>query len=199
MNNADKIILSLFDYTGNWSKPYRDNGYIVIQIDIKHGLDILDWDYKQIDKVYGILAAVPCTDFAISGAAWFKSKDNDGRTEKSIALVKKTMEIINYFNPAFWVIENPMSRIHKLNPELGQVKYKFHPYEFAQYDPNPRDSQYQKTTWLWGKFNELVKKPLENIDGQKLHKKLGGKSARTKELRSITPMGFAEAFFEANQ
>lgn len=29
--------------------------------------------------------------------------------------------------------------------------------------------------------------------------KLGGKSERTKELRSMTPLGFAKAFFEANQ
>ena len=28
------IILSLFDLTGNWSKPYKDNGYEVIQITI---------------------------------------------------------------------------------------------------------------------------------------------------------------------
>ena len=190
----------MFDYSGNWSKPYKEAGYDVIQIDIKHGINILEWDYKQIpkDQVYGILAAVPCTDYAISGAVWFKDKDADGRTEQSQKLISKTKEIIDYFNPVFWVIENPMSRIHKLNPWLGEVKYKFHPYEFAEYDPTPRNSQYQKTTWLWGNFNHPIKKPMENIDGQKLHKNLGGKSERTKELRSITPLGFAYGFYEAN-
>jgi hypothetical protein len=194
----EKTILSLFDYSGNWSLPYKNSGYKVIQVDIKHGIDILTWDYKNIDNVYGILAAVPCTDYALSGAAWFREKDADGRTDKSNQIVKKTLEIINYFNPTFWAIENPMSRIHKLNTELGNVKFKFHPYEFAQYDPIPRNSQYQKTTWLWGNFSNPVKKPLENLDGQKLHKKLGGKSERTKELRSITPLGFAYAFHKAN-
>ena len=92
-----------------------------------------------------------------------------------------------------------MSRIHKLNPELGEVKFKFHPYEFAQYDTVPRNSQYQKTTWLWGDFKEPIKKPMENLDGQKLWKNYGGKSERTKELRSVTPMGFAIAFYEANE
>jgi len=194
-----KTILSLFDYSGNWSRPYREAGYNVIQVDIKLGQNILTWDYTQIKDVYGILAAVPCTDYALSGAAWFAAKDKDGRTEESNKLVKKTLEIINYFNPAFWVIENPMSRIHKLNPELGQPKYKFHPYEMAEYDPEPRNSQYQKTTWLWGKFENPVKKPLPNIDGAKLHTKLGGKSEKVKELRSITPLGFAYAFYEANK
>ena len=32
-----KTILSLFDYTGNWSEPYRQAGYNVIQQDLKHG------------------------------------------------------------------------------------------------------------------------------------------------------------------
>lgn len=29
-----KIIISLFDYTGNWSKPYKENGFEVVQVDI---------------------------------------------------------------------------------------------------------------------------------------------------------------------
>lgn len=44
------IILSLFDYTGNWSRPYRENGYEVIQVDIQHGTDILTWNYKEIER-----------------------------------------------------------------------------------------------------------------------------------------------------
>lgn len=194
------IILSLFDYTGNWSRPYKENGYEVIQIDIKLGTDLLTWDYTEIDKdsVYGILAAVPCTDYALSGAKWFKDKDADGRTAFSNQLVKKTLEIILHFDPVFWAVENPMSRIHKLHPELGNPLQKFHPYQFALYDPNPKDSQYQKTTWLWGRFNKMIHKPLPPVDGQKLFKNLGGKSERTKEIRSTTPLGFAYAFYEAN-
>lgn len=45
-----KIILSLFDLTGNWSRPYKENGYEVIQVDIQLGIDILNWDYKQYLK-----------------------------------------------------------------------------------------------------------------------------------------------------
>lgn len=66
---------------------------------------------------------MPCTDYAVSGARWFKAKDEDGRTAKSQLLVDKTKEIIEYFEPIFWVVENPVSRIHKLNPWLGEVKF----------------------------------------------------------------------------
>ena len=86
MSNKDKIILSLFDLTGNWSKPYRDNGYEVIQIDLQLGIDIMKWDYKKIDKqkVYGVLSACPCTDFALSGARYFARKDKDGSKDKTL-------------------------------------------------------------------------------------------------------------------
>ena len=117
-----------------------------------------------------------------------------------MALVYKTLAIIQWFmrGLSWWAIENPMSRIHKLCPELNQIRMSFNPYEFAEYDPSPRNSQYQKRTWLWGSFKEPKKKPLANIDGNKFHRMCGGKSNRTKNIRSATPMGFAYAFAKEN-
>ena len=80
-----KTILSLFDYSGNWPKPYLDAGYNVVQVDIKHGQDVLEIDAQwlldnDLADVHGILAAPPCTDFAGSGAQYWPAKDTDGRT-----------------------------------------------------------------------------------------------------------------------
>ena len=203
-----KIILSLFDLTGNWSKPWEENGYQVIQVDIQLGTDILTWDYKKIprENVYGILAAIPCTDYALSGARHFARKDNDGTTEKSQKLVEKTKEIIDYFEPTFWVVENPMSRIHKLNPWLGEVKFKFNPCDFAGYLNNKLEQQenrYNKQTWLWGKFNNPISKRLEPLQKEspiwKNPLKLPYESIELQNWRSRTPMGFAYAFYEANK
>ena len=188
--SENKTVLSLFDFSGNWSRPYREAGYNVIQIDLKLGRDILTWDYKIETSVDIILAAIPCTDYSLSGRKWFKEKDMDGRTAASQQLVAKVKEILDYFNPKIWCVENPMSRIHKLNPWMGDVRFKFNPYDFG--DP------YQKMTWLWGKFNFPEKKPVENKSNW-MYMKLGGKSERTKVLRSTTPLGFAYAFFEANK
>lgn len=226
-----KIVISLFDHSGNWSKPYKDNGFEVKQVDIKNGIDILTWDYKRefsqfvtredgkvLQKncfVVGVLAAIPCTDFALTGAASFAKKDADGTTEKSIALVKKTMEIIGYFSTChwayhgglcdsedtefFWCIENPMSRIHKLCPELGKLKMRFSPNEYAQYSDNPESNQYSKQTWLWGNFKEPIKKPLPSlITGLKWKDSKKGNREQKAELRSITPDGFANAFYQFN-
>ena len=194
-----KTILSLFDYTGNWSRPYREAGYNVVQVDIKLGVDIMTFDYNAIGPVHGILAAVPCTDFANAGARWFKAKDADGRIAFSCALVNKTMEIVEALKPEWWVIENPQSRIHKLNPDVGEIKHKFNPCDYAGYDPEPEKSRYNKKTWLFGKFQTPQLNRIEPLEKEYPGwKKLGGKSERTKELRSVTPLGFAYAFYKAN-
>lgn len=193
------FILSLFDLTGNWSMPWKSSGYDVVQIDLQLGTDIMAWNYKEIpkDNVYGILASCPCTDFALSGAKYFAKKDRDGSTENSKMLVYKTLEIVNYFNPKFWVVENPMSRIHKCCPELGEVKFKFNPCDFAGY--GFEQDRYNKQTWLWGDFKNPIKKRLEPLQKEfPGWKSYGGKSLKTKNARSITPLGFSVAFFQAN-
>lgn len=208
-----KVLISLFDHSGNHSRPYRQAGWVVYQVDLKLGTDILDFEYRRIiydNTEYsvlpeiGIIAMPPCTDYALSGAKHFAAKDLDGRTDFSQKLVAKTKEIIDYFDNTgllkFWQLENPMSRIHTLNPWLGKPHLKFNPCDYAGYSPNPESDRYNKATWLWGKFKIPEKKRIEPIykenPGWRLY---GGKSERTKELRSITPIGFCNAFFEYNQ
>lgn len=197
------LVISLYDYTGNWSRPYYENGWNVIGVDIKHGIDILEWQYKDIlippRSTVIILIAQPCTDYALSGARHFARKDNDGTTALSQKLVQRTKDILDYLKPDVWALENPMSRIHKLNPWLGTQRLKFNPCDYAGYDPVPDNSRYNKRTWLWGNFNIAPFKRMEPIQPHNPGwRNLGGKSERTKELRSITPMGFAYAFYEAN-
>lgn len=185
-----KTILSLFDYSGNWPSHYKQAGYDVIQVDIKHDLDILSIERTDLpNTVHGILAAPPCTDFASSGAQYWKIKDLDGRTDASLALVDKTLEIVSWTNPVWWALENPVGRLQKLRPQLGSPWY-FQPWWYG--DP------YTKKTGLWGNFNKDLPRSEVTPDPNNWLMKLGGKSERTKELRSMTPKGFAEAFYLAN-
>ena len=122
--------------------------------------------------------------------------------KKSKELVYKTLEIINYFKPKFWVIENPMSRIHKCCPELGEIKYKFNPCDFAGYlkAEEQEKERYNKQTWLWGEFKEPIKNRLEPLQKDfPGWRRYGGKSLKTKNARSATPIGFAIAFYKANK
>lgn len=197
----NNLLISLFDLTGNASRPYRENGWHVIQVDQQLGTDIMDWNYKGLAaRKIVVIAMCPCTDYAVSGAKHFAKKDINGETEASQKIVSKTKEIIDYFNPFAWQLENPKTRIHKLNPWIGQrPKFVFSPCDFAGYDPNPDDSRYNKETWLFGKFNDPVKKRMEPFGKEYPgFRNLGGKSLATKNARSVTPLGFAYAFYEAN-
>ena len=207
-------ILSLFDFTGNMVKPYHEAGYETIQIDIKHGDDIMDIDKAWVQKhgpFHGILAAPPCDHFSVSGARWWPEKDLDGRTDEAVALVNRTLDIIEWgctHSPdlKFWVIENPVGRITKLVPRLKNwgPRY-FHPHNYGGY-LNPPGDHYTKKSGLWGFFNMPAHKNVEPVmltdskgnRGSWMWLKLGGKSEKTKELRSATPMGFARAFYESN-
>lgn len=196
-----KVILSLFDYSGRWSSPYKENGYDVYQVDIKLGLDVLLLEPQDLpfDQVYGILAAPPCTDFAGSGAQYWKTKDADGRTDFSLSLIDKTISLVEHYKPTFWALENPVGRLSRLRPVLGSPWY-FQPNEFAGWLPVEEQGRecYTKRTGLWGVFNRPEYRKLPVSSEGNWIMKLGGKSERTKELRSMTPLGFSKAFFEAN-
>lgn len=187
MKNEDKIILDLCGGTGSWSKPYKEAGY-----DVR----VITWPEYDVRKyeppanVYGILAAPPCTDFSVSGAQYWKQKDRDGRTVDSMSIAMACLMIIAKSQPKFWALENPIGR---LAGWVGKYNMTFNPCDYG--DP------YTKKTCLWGHFTKPAKNPVEPIRYTKQGswlQKLGGKSERTKELRSITPPGFARAFFMAN-
>jgi len=199
--NRDKIILDLCGGTGAWSKPYKDAGYDVRVItypkyDVRLFPSIPSYksrlpnEFNNIEDhndVYGILAAPVCTVFSGSGACWERS---DEEMIEGLSLVDACLRIINYFKPnlKFWALENPSGKLRKW---IGPPKMTFHPYFYGD--------AYKKITLLWGDFKKpIIKKPVEPIIPSPLHQNLGGKSDRTKELRSITPPGFAKAFFEAN-
>lgn len=193
-DNSHKIILDLCGGTGAWSRPYKEAGYDVRVITLPEQ-DVLT--YQPPANVYGILAAPPCTDFSISGAQYWMIKDMDGRTIDSMGLVIACLRVIAIAKPeAFWSMENPVGRLSRW---MGKPQLIFNPCDYGD--------AYTKKTCLWGVFNKPEKHPVEPeyvyaSNGDRYAKVImatGGKSARTKELRSITPPGFARAFYEANK
>jgi hypothetical protein len=188
LKNDEKIILDLCGGTGSWSQPYAEAGYDVRVITLPE-YDVRT--FKAPNNVYGVLAAPPCTDFAGSGAWTWKAKDRDGRTLESLGIVLACMRIIAEARPVFWALENPVGR---LNAWLGKPKMYFQPCDYGD--------AYTKKTCLWGVFKEPKRTPVkpEKVCKQgSWVQKLGGKSERTKMLRSITPVGFSMAFYEANK
>jgi len=195
-----RYIISAFDHSGTWVTPYRSSGYQTLQLDIKRGEDIRSIQRHQLpERAHGILLAPPCTDFSLSGAQYWKSKDSSGSTLDSLALVDAGLRLVALLDPHWWVLENPTGRLQNY---LGKPRMWFDPWEFAGWADDPDSERYTKRTGLWGRFNpDLPRKPLPPIRSCKQGswiQRLGGASERTKELRSITPTGFARAFFHAN-
>lgn len=161
--------------------------------------------------VFGMAFPV-CTDMAVSGAAWFKKKAEADPSFQTKA-VNYAMMCATFFDmlgvPYF--IENPVS---VLATQWRKPDHKFHPYEYGGYIPydqseHPRWPEYiaardayPKKTCLWtgGGFVMPTKVSVTVPTGYSTqHKKLGGKSQRTKDIRSATPRGFAIAVYEANK
>ena len=176
-----KIVLDLCGGTGAWSEPYREAGYDVRLITLP------DWDvrtYVPPKHVHGILAAPPCTLFANSGARWWKEKGKESLFA-AMAIVDACLRIITVAEPTWWCLENPVGRMSRF---LGKPAFMFDPCDFG--DP------YTKRTCLWGKFNIPEKHPVEPALGSLIH--LMGPTKDRPAKRSITPAGFARAFFLAN-
>lgn len=201
----NKIILDLCGGTGAWSDPYKEKGYDVRVITLP---DYNVCSYHPPKNVYGVLASPPCTQFSIARNDKTAKKPRD--LQKGMKIINACLRIIheclydNYRKDGlkFWCLENPATGY--LKKFIGKPAMIFEPYEYG--DP------YTKSTALWGMFNEPKKAPIKPIYGsmvkyasnfkelkpvaEEYRKKLGV-DARTIR-RSITPSGFAKAFFESN-
>jgi site-specific DNA-cytosine methylase len=199
-DNSGKIILDLCGGTGAWSRPYKEAGYDVRVITLPEydvrlfpsqpsNISRYPSEFQDIEpllgRVYGILAAPVCTYFSASGARHPRS---DAEIQEALSIVDACLRIIQVLRPNWWALENPIGKLRKW---IGPPVMVFNPCDYG--DP------YTKKTLLWGEFNIPVKNPVEPTEGSKLWRNYGGKSAKTKEARSITPPGFAKAFFLANQ
>jgi len=174
-------------------------------------------DLIKNNQVYGILAAPPCTMFSIARNDKTAKEPRD--LKKGIKTVLACLEIIHEClykpyrisenNLKFWAIENPASGY--LDRFLGTPFFVFDPSEYGD--------NHTKKTALWGMFyppkktskaitkkgddNNFVKSVEKYFDEKKHlipegYREKTGLSMRT-VVRSITPQGFAKAFYEANK
>lgn len=198
MNKA-KTILSLCDYSGVWSKPYRDAGYYVAQVDLDfNGLDVTDLHFQNgwaVLEPWGVLAAPPCTCFCRPAARWWNRQDSDGLTARDIVVFRACLKLCHLAR-GWWALENPPGRHRKLIPELGPPAWQYHPWEYG--DP------WGKQTYIWG---TVVKPPVvspvkpaatRQTPNGKWQGRIAFMSSSWKRQREQTPAGFAKAFFEAN-
>jgi len=153
-----------------------------------------------------VVAFPPCTDLAVCGnrSAVLKEKVNPNFREEAVQMAR----LAELFGVPY-CIENPISRLATLwrKPNCYWQPFEYGGYcpegehpEFPQYIA-PQDAYPKKScSWTGNGFVMPQKRPVEVPEGYSAqYSKLGGKSARTKYIRSLTPRGFAQAIYEANR
>lgn len=215
-----KIILDLCGGTGAWSKPYANAGYdvrIVTLPDYDIEKTVCSNDFNTIffsngegnemtvpiKRIYGILAAPPCTMFSLARQRAKTPRD----LYYGMRTVEKCIEIIwaaqySGHELKFWALENPLGLLRRF---LGKPAMTWQHWMFD------KESLHCKPTDLWGRFNaprQLVK---EKPDMHKNRNYRIGNWQKPRppkgfehithrsDIRAITPQGFAKAFFEANR
>ena len=176
-------LLELFSGTGSVRKAIGDKYDEVISIDILTKFkptevsDILEWDYKKypVGHFDVIWASPPCTEYSIL-------KNNQGlntNIEKADKIVLKTLEIINYFKPSKWFIENPQTGLLKKRPFMKDILYN--DFDYCKYS----NWGYRKRTRIW--TNQIKKNSLCDGEGKcpnmtgKFHKVSFGGQGRPKD------------------
>ena len=124
-------VLELFAGTQSVGKVARQLGFEVISLD--HDMDadiktdIMDWDFKEYEpKHFDIIwASPPCTEY--SRAKTTGVRDIEGAN----AIVQQTLDIIEYFEPKYWMIENPQSGL--LKDQLCMYGLPFTDVDYCKY------------------------------------------------------------------
>jgi hypothetical protein len=103
--------------------------------------DILTWDYKIYppDYFFAIWASPPCVEYS-------KLKYMSGAVRNLILadkIVQRTLEIIEYFNPEKWFIENPETGLLKDREFMWGLPYV--DVDYCRYS----DWGYKKKTRIW--------------------------------------------------
>lgn len=178
---------------------------------------------RHLGRVAFMSAFPPCTDLASSGARWWSKKEKANPNFQTEAA--SHVLLADWFAGVLgcpYYIENPVGALSRL---WHKPDYRFDPCDFGGYLPEddvhpkwpdvipPRDA-YRKRTCLWtgGGFKMPMLRSVPHLsvaydraDPKKgrmfspIAGKTGGKSLRTKNIRSATPRGFARAVFQFNR
>ena len=152
-------VLELFSGTHSVGKVCKIKGWDVVSVDMllpaTHKIDIMKFDYKKYDKneFDVIWASPPCTNYSQLKKCWYGRKlksgveytkeQNEKEQDEADLLVLKSFEIIDYFKPKYWFLENPQTGNLKNREIMKDIP--FYDVSYCMYS----NWGYKKQTRIW--------------------------------------------------
>ncbi len=146
-------VLELFSGTGSVGNVCRARGMDVVSLDrdmpADIRCDILDWDFRSYEpKSFDFIwASPPCTEYSIAKTTGVRDIEQANRVSQ------RTIEIIRYLDPKYWVIENPQTG--KLKEQAFMNELPFDDIDYCKYG-----MPYRKRTRLWNNIDCWLPRPL---------------------------------------
>jgi len=191
----------------------RDGNHVRVGLYIEPGskLHFAKRIYEMVGPGVEFVFGFPeCTDLTNAGAKHFEGKREFNLLFQAEAIeLADLVRVVGNIYGCMWAFENPKGAI---STQYRKYDFRFHPCEYGGYLPEddkhpiypdiyPGQDAYNKDTCIWSGngFKEPKRKKVEPIHKDNPGWKMcGGKSLKTKNIRSATPRGFSLAVFDAN-
>lgn len=209
MNQA---VISLADLTGNMARPWAEAGYECWCVDVQHsirktrqepvGRGVINYIWGDVRTfrrptrlpIAFVMIQTPCTQTAVSGARDFLIKG--GMMLRDALEMFEAGRQIGDWSGAPWAQENPVTMLSSI-PHIGKPDHYFHPWQYTQFCP---EDNYTKKTCIWGGNGFVMPEPCPDLSlgepDNRIH--FASPTDDRADVRSVTPMGFARAVFQAN-
>ena len=136
---------------------FEQAGFRVVSVDCEEKFqptivaDLLTWDYQNAfhpDIHFDVISCgPPCTEFSAAKTL------GERNLELADKLVQKCLEIVDFFQPTFWFLENPRTGLLKSREYMEGIP--FLDVDYCQFS----DWGYQKPTRIWGSPSLLKLSP----------------------------------------